>query len=73
MAVSRDPDAEILRRRLSVLARRHELTALSLAAGQVRRRQLTTLSTPVVVGLQVLLVCLLLLGIGMLIRAFGGA
>ncbi len=73
VAVSRDPDAEILRRRLSVLARRHELTALSLAAGQVRRRQLTTLSTPVVVGLQVLLVCLLLLGIGMLIRAFGGA
>jgi RsiW-degrading membrane proteinase PrsW (M82 family) len=71
VAVSRDPDAEVLRRRLDVLARRHELTALSLA-GQVQQRRPTRLSTPVVFGLQLLLVCLLLLGLGIMIRALGG-
>jgi hypothetical protein len=72
VAVSRDPSAEVLRRRLDVLARRHQLLALSLAAGPLPRRRLTALSTPAMFALQLVLVCLLVVGVGLAIRALGG-
>jgi RsiW-degrading membrane proteinase PrsW (M82 family) len=72
VAVSRDPGVEVLRRRLDVIARRHQLLALSLAAGQLPRRRATALNAPAVFALQVLVVGLLVVGIGLAIRALGG-
>jgi protease PrsW len=72
VAVSRDPGAEVLRRRRDVIARRHQLLSLSLAAGHLPRHRATTLSTPAMLMLQLLLVGLLVIGIGLAIRALGG-
>ena len=72
VAVSRDPGAEVLRRRREVIARRHQLLWLSLAAGHLPRHRATTLSTPALLVLQLLLVGLLVIGIGLAVRALGG-
>lgn len=72
VAVSRDPGAEVLRRRLAVIARRHQLLSLSLAAGHLPRRKAAVFSTPAMFVVQLLAVGLLVIGIGLVIRALGG-
>jgi hypothetical protein len=55
-----------------VIARRHQLLLLSLAAGHLPRHRAATLSTPALLVLQLLLVGLLVIGIGLAVRALGG-
>ncbi len=73
VAVSRDPGAEVLRRRREVLARRHQLLALSIAVrGAVIGRTATVAAAAAVVA-EVAVIALLIVGIGIAIRALGGS
>jgi RsiW-degrading membrane proteinase PrsW (M82 family) len=72
VALSRDPGAEVQRRRREVLSRRNVLVALSLAAGPVRsRRWSIALRTGAVVA-EVLVVLILVVGVGVAVTALGG-
>ena len=73
MAVSRDPAAEVTRRRREVLTRRHHLLALGLAAGTGPVRRATVLTAAATVLAELATVAALVLGVGLAIRAFGGA
>jgi len=73
VAVSRDPAAEVTRRRREVLSRRHHLLALGLAAGTGPVRRATVLTAAATVLAELATVAALVLGVGLAIRAFGGA
>jgi hypothetical protein len=70
VAVSRDPGAEVRRRRRDVMARRHQLLALGLTAGA--RVPPARAPAGAVVMLRTLLLGLLVVGIGFAIYALGG-
>lgn len=73
VAVSRDPGPEVARRRREVMSRRHQLLALGLAAGVgPRRRRANVLGATATVVAELLTVVLIVVGIGLAIRAFGG-
>ncbi len=68
VALSRDPGAEVLRRRRDVLSRRHQLLALSMN-GQGRPRRGPLAMAAVTVG-KALLAALIVLGLAVAIRDF---
>jgi RsiW-degrading membrane proteinase PrsW (M82 family) len=70
VALSRDPGAEVMRRRRDVLSRRHQLLALGLAAGPVRRAAVLTATATVV--LELIALAVIVIGVGLAIRALGG-
>jgi RsiW-degrading membrane proteinase PrsW (M82 family) len=71
VAVARDPAAEVTRRRRDVMARRHELLALGLTGTGPTRRAAVLTGVATVIG-ELLVVGLLVVGVGLAIRAFGG-
>ncbi len=72
VALSRDPGAEVSRRQREVLVRRHQLLALGIAAAGTPVRRSAALAAAAVVVAETLVVALLVLGIGLAIRALGG-
>jgi hypothetical protein len=72
VAISRDPGAEVLRRRRDVLVRRHQLVALGLAAGSLPRRRTNAVVASTLVVVQTVVVALVVIGIALTIHALGG-
>jgi RsiW-degrading membrane proteinase PrsW (M82 family) len=72
VAVARDPAAEVTRRRREVLTRRHHLLALGLAAGTGPRGRAALLTGAATIVGELLLIGLIIVGVGLAIRAFAG-
>jgi hypothetical protein len=72
VAIARDPGGEVLRRRRDVLRHRHQLLALGLAAGGGKMRRSAALRASAVLVFETVAVGLLVVGIGIAIRALGG-
>lgn len=70
---SREPGPEVLQRRRAVLARRHQLTALGLAAGVGPTRRTAALQNSAVMVVQALVIGVLVAGVGIAIRVLGGS
>jgi RsiW-degrading membrane proteinase PrsW (M82 family) len=71
VAVARDSAAEVIRRRRDVMIRRHDLLMLSLTGTGPTRRAAVLTGVATVVA-ELLVVALLVVGVGLAIRAFGG-
>jgi hypothetical protein len=70
---SREPGAEVARRRREVLVRRHELMHLSLVASGTRPPAHPAMAASAVLVVYGLLVTLMVAGIGVAIRVLGGS
>jgi RsiW-degrading membrane proteinase PrsW (M82 family) len=72
VAVSRDPAAVVTRRRREVLTRRHQLLALGLAAGTGPAKRAAALTFAATVVAELAMIGVIVFGVGLAIRAFGG-
>jgi protease PrsW len=72
VAVARDPAGVVTRRRREVLRRRHQLLALGLAGGTGPVKRAATLTAAATMLGEVALIGVLVVGVGLAIRAFGG-
>jgi RsiW-degrading membrane proteinase PrsW (M82 family) len=73
VAISRDPGAEVVRRRREVLVCRHRLMALSIAASGAPERRYAFAAASAAVVAEAVVVGLILLGLGYAIAALGGS
>jgi RsiW-degrading membrane proteinase PrsW (M82 family) len=69
VALSRDPGGEVMRRRRDVLARRHQLLALGLAAGAGPVRRAAVIKATATVILELITIAVIVVGVGLAIRA----